>query len=185
MLVDGATALSANTQEEQCNGMEAYWYERTPYRKIPFSSCEGGDRPDRGKQHACPGLIGGKGVGAFFWGTIAIIPFAFAALGGWWWFKKGGRTSGWVHLKLIASSSGVTANFRSIRLGEHRAFGGDSDLVSTLTSVFYVVRSGLQEGWAWVERKVPFIEGLFSSRTPYRSLPLDDDAEVLGAYDDE
>ena len=27
------------------------WYDLTPYRKIPYSSCEGGTRLDRGKEH--------------------------------------------------------------------------------------------------------------------------------------
>ncbi|KAH8832167.1 hypothetical protein DL96DRAFT_1678366 [Flagelloscypha sp. PMI_526] len=30
-----------------------YWFERTPYRKISYSSCQGGSRLDRGPAHKC------------------------------------------------------------------------------------------------------------------------------------
>jgi hypothetical protein len=99
VLVEGAAALTLDTSEEQCDGYTTSWYERTAYRKIPYSSCEGGERPDRGKQHSCPGLIGGGGLGGLFWGSVAILPFACAGVAGWWWFTKGGRP-GWVGLVL-------------------------------------------------------------------------------------
>lgn len=68
---------------------------------------------------------------------------------------------------------------RSIRLGEHRPFSGGegSDLLSTVASVPYFLIGVSQAGWAWLERKVPFLEGLFSRRTPYRQVPIDDDGE--------
>lgn len=162
-LVEGAYALSSNTEYEQCDGSSPYWYERTEYRKIPYSSCEGGDRPDRGKRHDCPGLIGGAGVSGLVWGSIAILPFALAALGGWWWYNKAGQAG-------------------SIRLGDHRAFagGGGSSALDVLASVPYFLLGVAQEVWSWVERKVPFVDGLFSRRTPYRSLPIDDDGESTG-----
>ena len=55
MLVEGASALALDTTEEQCDGFTSTWYERTAYRKIPYSSCEGGERPDRGKPIRAPG----------------------------------------------------------------------------------------------------------------------------------
>jgi hypothetical protein len=91
VLVETATALSIDTAEEQCDGFTSTWYERTAYRKIPYSSCEGGERPDRGKAHACPGLVGSGGGGGLFWGSIAILPFALAGLAGYWWYHKAGR----------------------------------------------------------------------------------------------
>jgi len=157
-----------NTIYEQCDGYTPYWYERTAYRKIPYSSCEGGERPDRGARHECPGLIGGVGRGAVFWGSILILPFACAGVAGWWFYSKAGRPG-------------------SIRLGEHRAFGGEgaSGVLHTMASVPYFLHGVAQEGLAWLEREVPFLENLFSRRTPYRSVPIDDDAEVLGTYDDD
>ncbi|WRT68442.1 uncharacterized protein IL334_005418 [Kwoniella shivajii] len=159
VLVDGALPLSLDTEYEQCDGSTDYWYERTEYRKIPYSSCEGGERPDRGKRHDCPGLILRGGLGGLFWGSVAIIPFAFAGLAGC-----------------------------SIRLGDHRAFGDDSPaagVLSVVASVPVFLIAITQEGWAWVTRKVPFLDDLFARRTPYRSVPIDDDAEVLGNYEDE
>lgn len=168
VLVEGASSLPIDTLDEQCDGIQPFWYERTPYRKIPYSSCEGGERPDRGKQHACPGLIGGAGISGLFWGSIAILPFACAALAGYWWFSKAGRPG-------------------SIRLGEHRAFSGErgSGALSTLASVPYALIGVTQAGWAWVVQRVPFVVDLFARRAPYRQVPLDDDAEVLATYDDE
>lgn len=93
--VEGAVTLSLDTQEEQCNGFEAFWYERTAYRKIPYSSCEGGTRLDRGTRHACPGLIGGKGRGVFFWGSLLVLPVGLAALAGWYFFTRS-KQPGWV-----------------------------------------------------------------------------------------
>ena len=91
VLFEGASALSIDTVEEQCDGFTSTWYERTPYRKIPYSSCEGGERPDRGKAHACPGLVGNRSLGALFWGSVAILPFALAGLAGYYWYHKAGR----------------------------------------------------------------------------------------------
>ena len=176
VLVEGATALSSNTEYEQCDGYESSWYDRTAYRKIPYSSCEGGDRPDRGSQHACPGLIGGPGLSGLFWGSIAILPFACAGVAGWWWYTKGGHTGYMMSNKLFASFADED---RSIRLADHRAFGGDggTGVLSTLASVPYFLIGVTRAGWAWVERKVPFLEDLFAKRAPYRQVPIDDDGE--------
>jgi hypothetical protein len=75
VLIEGAQPRTTGEMEEQCTGWEPYWYERTAYRKIPYSSCEGeGDvRLDRG---------------------LLIIPFAMAAIAGWFFLQTGGRQSG-------------------------------------------------------------------------------------------
>ena len=75
----------------QCRGGEDYWYELTPYRKIPYSSCEGGNRIDRGPSHPCPGV---RGHGFFFWLMMIFIPVAFAGLAGYWYTKRGGYSRG-------------------------------------------------------------------------------------------
>lgn len=101
-----------------------------------------------------------------FWGSIAILPFAFAGLGGWWWFKKSSRPG-------------------TIRLGDHRAFGGGGGggVVDVLASVPYFLIGVTKEAWSWVERKVPFLDGLFTRGTPYRHVPIDDDGEPCGMSD--
>lgn len=175
VLVDGAAPLSISTQEEQCDGYTEFWYERTAYRKIPYSSCVEGERPDRGKQHACPGLIGGGGVGAFFWGVIAIIPFAMAGLAGYWWYSKGGAGGYVISYLNYNKREGMLTKHRSIRLDEHRAFGGDG-VLSTVASIPIAIIGATSAAWGWVTRRVPYLDGLFGSHTPYRSLPIDDDA---------
>lgn len=167
VLVDGAQALSIDTAEEQCIGDATHWYDRTAYRKMAYSSCEGGDRPDRGKEHLCPNRAITGGLGALFWASIAILPFALAGLAGWWWVTKGNRTG-------------------SIRLGEHRAYGGDmaTGAINTLASVPYFILGVVSALWSTLERRVPFIEGLFNRRAAYRAVPVDDDAELLGEYED-
>jgi hypothetical protein len=166
VLVPGATALSVDTVEEQCRGDEEFWYERTPYRKVQYSSCEGGSRLDRGKQHSCPGLMSAGGLGGLFWASIAILPFGLAGLAGWWYATKGGRTG-------------------AIRLGEHRAYGGGTNAVlNTLASVPYFVLGVVSALWTAVEMRLPFVQDLFRRRAPYRAVPIDDDAELLGEYED-
>lgn len=166
VLVEGAAALTFDTEYEQCVGDAEFWYDRTAYRKIPHSSCDGGDRPDRGKQHTCPGIAGAS-LGALFWASIAILPFACAGVAGWWWVTKGGRAG-------------------TIRLGEHRAYNGDTGakVLNTLASVPYFILGVVAALWSQLENRVPFIDGLFRRPQPYRSVPIDDDAELLGQYED-
>lgn len=75
----------------QCRNGAEYWYDLTPYRKVPISSCDGGKRLDRGPQHPCPGV---RGHGAFFWFMMFLIPVSFAALIGFWYYRKGGYNRG-------------------------------------------------------------------------------------------
>lgn len=88
VLVDGATPLSISTEEEQCDGSSQYWYDRTNMRRIPYSSCEGGDRPDRGKRHSCANAILGGGHGFFWWMFIIVIPFVMAGAAAYWFFVQ-------------------------------------------------------------------------------------------------
>lgn len=114
-------------------------------------------------------------MGAFFWGTIAVLPFALAGWAGWWWYNKGG--AGGYGLFLLTQISRTLANifYRSIRLDEHRAFGGDG-ILSTLASIPIAAAGIIGAGWGWVTRRIPYLDGLFGSHTPYRSIPIDDDA---------
>ncbi|KAG1770804.1 hypothetical protein EV702DRAFT_1248956 [Suillus placidus] len=61
VLVPGTRPLPS---DDSCRNGEDYWYERTAYRKVLYSTCEGGDRIDRGTQHLCPGI---NGDSAMFW----------------------------------------------------------------------------------------------------------------------
>lgn len=90
-LVDGATPLP---NDDHCEDGQDFWYERTPYRKIPYSSCYGGIRPDRGAAHICPGI---KGHSAMFWFIFLVLPFMFTGLVGYWYYRRGGFGGGYVY----------------------------------------------------------------------------------------
>ena len=88
VLVPGTSPLP---DDETCRDGAEYWYERTPYRVIPYSSCEGGYRPDQGLAHRCPGF-GSKGF--LFWFFIILLPFGFTLLVGYYYFRRGGLARG-------------------------------------------------------------------------------------------
>ncbi|ESK86675.1 signal sequence binding protein [Moniliophthora roreri MCA 2997] len=95
VLVAGALPLPSDQQCQE-DGM---WYERTAYRKIPHSSCEGGSRPDRGEGHSClqtPGRLAGHGV--FFWFMVLVVPLGLTALIGIWWWRKSRFARGLIRL---------------------------------------------------------------------------------------
>lgn len=164
VLVDGATSLGIDTSREQCNDNQL-WYERTAYRKIPYSSCTGGDRPDRGQQHACP-VIGIGRHGAWYWIFIALLPFGAAAIAAWWWTKGG---------------------VGAIRLDDHRPFTQGGAL-GTLASIPFALMAVGQQVWAYIQEHLP------SNRARYRPLDSDGEsrynradplAEILGQYEDD
>lgn len=90
VLVEGIQPLPS---DDSCRNGEEYWYERTEYRKIRYSSCEGGSRLDQGTRHLCPGV---KGHGFFFWLFVLFVPLMLASLVGYWFYKKSGVARGYV-----------------------------------------------------------------------------------------
>lgn len=90
VLVPGTTPLP---DDDSCKDDEEYWYERTAYRLIPYSSCAGGKRLDRGAEHQCPGF---KAHGTFFWLFVLLIPFGFTALVGYYYYRRSGLARGYV-----------------------------------------------------------------------------------------
>jgi hypothetical protein len=90
-LVSGAQPLP---DDDSCPDGAEFWYGRTPYRKIPKSSCEGGERPDRGAEHRCPGF-GAHSAG--FWWTMFFIPFGFTALVAFWYYRRSGYQRGYAN----------------------------------------------------------------------------------------
>lgn len=167
VLVDGAQALSTlSTEQEQCVGGAEFWYERTNVRKIPYSTCEGGDRPDRGAQHVCVNTASASRHGFFWWLLVLLIPFVLAGAFAWWLWQNKERGQ--------------------IRLSEHRAFGGATGPLSTLASVPYFLVGIGAASIAWVSDKVPFLQDLFQGRrSRYSTVPIDEDAEILNGYEDE
>jgi len=163
---DGKCVLAAGltplpNDELDCRKGKDQWYERTAYRKIPYSTCEGGPRPDHGAEHTCPGP---KAKGAFFWFVVIVIPFAFCGLAGWWFTKKSGLARG------------------TIRLPDRRsAFHVDSGPLATLASVPFFLLGLVGIAWEYVASRVPTIR----SQRGYRTVPVDEDAQVLQFEDDE
>jgi hypothetical protein len=98
VLVAGTTPLP---DDDSCRNDEEFWYERTEYRKIPFSTCEDGIRSDRGIRHRCPGL---RGRGFFFWMMVVLLPFGFTALVGYWYYRRSGMARGCVSFLAKVSS---------------------------------------------------------------------------------
>ncbi|KAF5364419.1 hypothetical protein D9758_010687 [Tetrapyrgos nigripes] len=148
----------------QCASGADYWFERTAYRKIPYSSCEGGDTRDHGKPHPCPGIGGHSWL---FWWTIILIPFAFTGMVGMWYYRKSGMARGTIRLP-----------------NDGRSFN-DSGVLATLASVpwFLIGLGGI--AYEWVASRFDSLSGGYRTRRGYRNLPVDEDAQILRFRDEE
>ncbi|KDR81165.1 hypothetical protein GALMADRAFT_241725 [Galerina marginata CBS 339.88] len=162
VLVPGTTPLP---DDDSCTNGEDYWYERTGYRKIPYSSCVDGYRPDRGKDHICPGF-GSKS--SWFWFFMLLIPFGFTALVAYYYYRRSGLARGTIRLP-----------------GDTRppAYGGDTGVIATLASVPYFIIGVAGIAYEWVASRAD--AHLFRARRGYRDLPIDEDAQILRFEDEE
>ncbi|KAJ3714865.1 vacuolar protein sorting/targeting protein 10 [Lentinula guzmanii] len=165
VLAPGTTPL---LNDETCRAGEEFWYERTPYRKISYSSCDGGHRPDRGKPHPCPGF---KHHSGWFWWFVTLISFGLAGLVGLYFYRRSGVARGNIRLPTDLRSN--------------RALEGDSGILSTLASVpwFLVGLAGI--AWEYVASNVESLSNSFRNRRGYRNLPADEDAQILRFEDEE
>jgi len=156
--VSGAQPLAANTT---CGWDDDFWYERTAYRKVPYSSCEGGIRPDRGTAHICPAKAK---HGFFWWTTVIIVSFLLAALVAFWYARRRG----------VARSGRI----RLPGPDDIEAEDGKANVLSTLASIPYFTIGVASAAWAWIADRLPVSRG----RRGYRDLRnaefFDDDAEV-------
>ncbi|KAF9263821.1 Oligoxyloglucan reducing end-specific cellobiohydrolase [Marasmius fiardii PR-910] len=173
VLSPGTTPLAPD-MFSQCSdpSSDGYWYDRTAYRKIPHSTCEGGTRLDRGDAHPCPGLTG---KGWVWWVTMLIvIPVFFAVIIGGWWYKKSGMARGTI--RLPGDGGGV-------RRGATYSSGGG--VLDTIASVPWFLLGLGQIVYSWVEERVDGFGGRFRGRRGYRNIPIDEDAQVLRFEDEE
>ncbi|KAF8634658.1 hypothetical protein AX15_000797 [Amanita polypyramis BW_CC] len=152
--------------DDSCKNGEDYWYELTPYRKISFTSCEGGDTRHLGARHVCPGF---KSHGALFWMFIIMIPFAFTALVGWYYYRRSGLSRGTIRLP--------TDNGRAY------AGTGDSGVLGTLASVPWYLVGVAGVAWEWVSSR--FNSVAVRTRRGYRNVSIDEDAQILRFEDEE
>ncbi|KAF7373252.1 Sortilin [Mycena sanguinolenta] len=72
-----APGTSPLPNDETCEGDSEYWYERTAYRKIAFSSCEGGES---------------SAHDGFFWPAVFMTMLVLAG-GGYWYCRNARITS--------------------------------------------------------------------------------------------
>ncbi|KAI0262354.1 Oligoxyloglucan reducing end-specific cellobiohydrolase [Gloeopeniophorella convolvens] len=168
---DGKCVLVEGTQplpnDDSCRAGAQYWYERTPYRRIPHSSCEDGERPDQGPRHLCPGIAA---HGPFFWLFVLIIPFAFTALVAMWYYKRSGLATGTIRLP-----------------GDGRPKFGASDagVVDTLASVPWFVIGVAGVAYEAVAGWLRSAALGMRTRRGYRNVPVDEDAQILRFADEE
>ncbi|KAK7442773.1 vacuolar protein sorting/targeting protein PEP1 [Stygiomarasmius scandens] len=123
-LAPGAASLEDDSAG-QCDHGEDSWYGRTAYRKISYSSCEGGDRPDRGPPHPCPAAPDeqeddgenepeGRRHSVLFWWTVFLIPVVFCVgVYGIWYYCFSGRVEGRIQL-FDDSDDGLVVKLASI-----------------------------------------------------------------------
>ncbi|KAK7024339.1 vacuolar protein sorting/targeting protein PEP1 [Paramarasmius palmivorus] len=163
VLVPGSFPLPS---DQKCQS-DGKWYERTAYRKIPHSKCDGGERLDRGKEHYCPGSLSGHGF--WFWFLVLAVPFGLTALVGLWWWRNSGLAKGMIRLP------GDSRGFRS-------SGGG---VLDTLASVpwFLIGLAGI--AYEWVVEKVEHVGWRYRARRGYRNLPVDEDARILRFEDED
>ncbi|KAF9035551.1 signal sequence binding protein [Panaeolus papilionaceus] len=164
-LVPGTEPLAADVHD-QCKNGEEFWYERTAYRVIPYSSCEDGYRQDRGNEHRCPGL-GHRSV--LFWLFMLFIPFGFTALVAYYYYRRSGLARG--NIRLSGDSYSPFGR------------GGNGGVLDTLASVpwFLIGLAGIayESVAAWLDTNV------LRSRRGYRNVPIDEDAQILRFEDEE
>ncbi|KAF9457576.1 Oligoxyloglucan reducing end-specific cellobiohydrolase [Collybia nuda] len=161
VLVPGTSPLP---NDDSCRNDEEFWYERTPYRMIPYSSCEGGKRLDRGNEHRCPGF---SGHSAFFWLFVLLVPFAFTALVGYYYYRRSGLARGTIRLP-----------------GDGRSpYANDSGILENLASVPWFIIGLAGIAWEWVISSIDRTG--FRSRRGYRDLRVDEDAQILRFEDEE
>ncbi|KAK4046163.1 vacuolar protein sorting/targeting protein PEP1 [Microbotryomycetes sp. JL201] len=170
VLVDGAQPLEA---DQTCKWNQDFWYDRTAYRKVPHSECKGGLELDKGYAHACPGHAT-KGV--MFWLTMITLPFLFVGLGVVWYQRR-----------KMGGASGFGTGLGRIRLPEPGE-GRQNQVVDFMLSVPWFLVGVATVVVAKVrELDIPFVSNFVKSRSRsgYRSLRLDEDAQMLADYDDD
>ncbi|KAI5120439.1 hypothetical protein M0805_009901 [Coniferiporia weirii] len=65
------------------------WFERTAYRRIPSSSCEGGLRLDKGRAHLCSAIVDTeKRHGLLFWSVVVYLCLAVVGVLARWFYRR-------------------------------------------------------------------------------------------------
>ncbi|KAJ7762850.1 vacuolar protein sorting/targeting protein 10 [Mycena maculata] len=155
VLAPGVTPLP---NDESCQNGQDYWYERTAYRKISFSTCESGERPDLGTRHQCPGFSEPPEHGSgYLWFIFILFPILIVAVVAYWYYTKSGLPHGTIYLP----EDGPPAVVRP-----------SSGAMNILTLVPRFVIRRAQISWEWTTSR-------FLSPRGDIHLPGDEDAQEL------
>jgi hypothetical protein len=174
VLIEGLKPLASNDEVCYTDPDATQWFERTAYRKIAHSSCEGGPRPDRGTAHACPGLTGHS---SFFWLFMTLIPIGFAVVVGNWWYRKHGPGAG--AIRLPGAETGPSSS------RPHYYGGSSGGALETLASVPWFILGVTAVAVEWVADKVRNAGASVRGQRGYRNIPVDEDARVLRFEDED
>ncbi|KAF8325469.1 Oligoxyloglucan reducing end-specific cellobiohydrolase [Cantharellus anzutake] len=165
VLAEGAAPLPPNLEEMCLEDPDLdYWHERTAYRKIPYSTCQDGARPDWGPAHSCGGVRGRSGM---FWLSIFLLPFAITGVVTYYYYRQGGYRRGAIRLP------------DSMRDDDSE----ESGVLSTIASIPWFVMGLAATAWSAIANS-PIWYSVFPRQRGYRHVPVDEDARVL-RFDDE
>ncbi|KAL5489710.1 VPS10_1 [Sanghuangporus weigelae] len=150
VLEPGASPLPNNTF---CSPEEDRWYERTGYRKIGYSTCDGGLKLDRGTEHECTSKSSWslRNHGWHFWMTVTYFSIALGALATYAVFRCCGFSRGKIRL---ADEDQTETNSRS-------------RVVRAFISPPLFVGNFIARKFKRVLQKLP--NGLWKKRSPGRS----------------
>ncbi|KAG1774364.1 hypothetical protein EV702DRAFT_533144 [Suillus placidus] len=161
VLVSGTRPLPS---DDSCRNGEDYWYERTAYRKVLYSTCEGGDRIDRGTQHLCPGVQVPDhilGHSTMFWIMMILISAITALVVVWWWYNKS---------KMARGAISLPEDDDSLESGP--------GVLATLASVPWFLLGLLGVAFKYVSKGIP-------ARRKNGAVSLEEDARILNIEDGE
>lgn len=101
---------------------------------------------------------------------------------GLYFYRRSGLARGFVSSSVFDPKKAlIFSSHRNIRLpsDSRSSFGGDSGILSTLTSVpwFLVGLAGI--AWQFLASNVESLSNSYRARRRYRNLPVDEDARIL------
>lgn len=191
VLVEGTEPL-VNDPAGQCAtpGGDGYWYERTAYRKVPMSKCEGGQRLDRGEGHSCGASLSGHGL--FWWLSILVLPLLCGAVLAYYWthsqrVRRIHLPEGpWLERGLDRRDWTAGQTLASVPYWLAGAVGEALFFVQGLVGEAASKAASFLESVPALGTRIRRARGSRGSYGGYRHVSTDDDAEILRVeYDDE
>ncbi|KAH8676359.1 hypothetical protein BX600DRAFT_377333 [Xylariales sp. PMI_506] len=199
-LVDGLNPLSLDQFCKE-NPNEFEYYEPSGYRRIPLTTCSGGDEFDKTTtSHPCPGkedeyekAHSVSGVAIFF---AVVIPIGMAAAVGWWVYRNWNSNFGQIRLGDQGSAFDNDApwvKYPVIAVSAIVAVIGALPLVASSvwrsgTSFFHKFTGRGEAGYSWLGRGGPrrftTRDSFARGRADY-AIVDDDEGELLGDDSDE